>query len=191
VGAAGLHRLRGTQALGELVDGEEVFDVAVAAGRVRAFVDDGLPEESRRASVLVVVRDLVDAAEADDSARCEKRWASRLKLSLPEITKSSAKISFIPPCSRSSIFWKAASLTFLLSSSIQRAMPNTVLNASRLCACTKASRRPAMILCSVYQGTPANGRPARESINGAAPSGNATTRPSPRFFWHSWSSATQ
>ena len=61
VGAARLHALRGVDVLREVTRWEEVLDVPVPTGREGALADHGAPEEARRAEVLWLARQLVEA----------------------------------------------------------------------------------------------------------------------------------
>ena len=99
------------------------------------------------------------AAAHDARSACA---SSRYRGSLV-IANRSAHTSFMPPCSRSSIFWNWASGTSRLAG---RSSPRTSpapRAPALLPRCRCASRRPASTLCVVYQGTPGEGL-ARETV---------------------------
>ncbi len=96
------------------------------------------------------------------TARCEKRSARRRKRASPVMAATSARISFMPPCSARIMSCSCASLSGSSSVSAQAPRSISITRASASPVRIHASRSPAKVLCRLYQGTQ---RPLTEKLS--------------------------
>ncbi len=198
---------------GEFVDREEVLVVAVSTGDERARCRSPSARRTRPRRGTAACRSARGAARSPTtlgtcvfacrpfnssrpsdrgtrSAWWQKRSASARCRAAPVMAYTSPSTSFMPPCSTRSICWNASSFIPPVASTAQSTRRTSTSRAVSLPHSRCASRSPARILWSVYQGTPIARRPAIRLSSCVALSGKAQISPVLPARWQASSSPT-